>query len=245
VTTTPSVARSIDTISGAPKVVVTNASDADELGAVEPVKFDRFTILHAGNFYASRSVESILLALRELVARDGLPPRGIALRLVGVNGPEVPAAAGRLGLGSLLEMEGPVSFRDAFARMKGADVLLLVVGREHGGLVPAKLFDYLAARRFVLGIVPPGAEAARLIEELGIGTTVLTDDIPGMVDVLRRRIAAASAEVTPSPSAARFGARRTMEGLSQHLRELLDRGNRGHASKPPVPSLTSSGAGRT
>jgi hypothetical protein len=104
-------------------------------------------------------------------------------------------------------------------RMMGADLLLLVVGETHGGMVPAKIFDYLAARRPILAIGPPGSEAGMILEESGAGGVLAATDVAG---IAARVVEAAANRGAPGPVAPeRFTAAATMGALDRLLRELL------------------------
>jgi glycosyltransferase involved in cell wall biosynthesis len=47
------------------------------------------------------------------------------------------------------------------------------------------VFEYLAAERPILAVVPPEGAAAALIREAGAGVVVAPDDVDGMIAALR------------------------------------------------------------
>jgi glycosyltransferase involved in cell wall biosynthesis len=47
-----------------------------------------------------------------------------------------------------------------------------------------KVFEYLAAERPILAVVPPDGEAAKLIEEIGAGLVAPPEDVPAIRDAL-------------------------------------------------------------
>jgi hypothetical protein len=51
-------------------------------------------------------------------------------------------------------------------------------------VLSGKVFEYLAADRPILAVVPPDGAAADLIRETGAGTVVAPDDVDGMVAAL-------------------------------------------------------------
>jgi hypothetical protein len=63
-----------------------------------------------------------------------------------------------------------------------SSILLFVLNGEGAspGHITGKLFEYLAARRPILGIVSPDFEAARIIQETGAGVAVSADDAEGI-----------------------------------------------------------------
>ena len=106
--------------------------------------------------------------------------------------------------------------------MRGADILLLVVGDNHADMIPAKLFDYLAARRYVLALAPRGSEAGEMVSRLGIGQAVSPADGGAIAESIASRFQASRDDLPEQSGVARFEARRTIEDLDRELRKILD-----------------------
>jgi glycosyltransferase involved in cell wall biosynthesis len=51
-------------------------------------------------------------------------------------------------------------------------------------VLSGKVFEYLAAERPILAVVPPDGAAAELIRDSGAGVVVAPDDVGGMVEAL-------------------------------------------------------------
>ena len=66
-------------------------------------------------------------------------------------------------------------------------MLLLLIPEAGGrgkGVLSGKVFEYLAAERPILAVVPPDGAAADLIRDAGAGVVVAPDDVGGMVAAL-------------------------------------------------------------
>ncbi len=66
---------------------------------------------------------------------------------------------------------------------RDSEVLLLIASEAGGrgtGVIPGKVFEYLAAGRPILAAVPPGGAAAGLIEEVGAGVVAAADDVEAL-----------------------------------------------------------------
>jgi len=224
VTTTKAISGSLTELGATRTAVVPNSFDPELMRGVEPTRFSRFTLVYAGNFYGDRSPEPVLRAMEALRESGALPPGGIALRVLGASGPEVSAEARRLGMSSHLEIEDFVPYREALARMKGADVLLLVVVTSHAEMVPAKLFEYLAARRFILALAPRDSEAARVLAETDSGVMLDPSDIPGIMKALTSRFTATRQDLPNHPGLKAYEASATMQALERLLLEILQGG---------------------
>lgn len=158
--------------SATPIELIRNGFDPTDLRNVEPCRTDAFVITYVGNFSPARNPVGLWKVLADL--RGRLPE--LRLRIVGNVDRGVLTSLTSQRLGSLLERIPYVPHREALAYMKGGTLLLLTLNRSDGpefaGHVPAKLYEYLATGRPVLGIGGTQTDAARLLSDTGGGTMV-------------------------------------------------------------------------
>lgn len=145
-----------------------------------------FTIVHAGNFYSLFRPYALLYALAAW--RDGkcptdIPPlkKNIRIILLGSRDSETKRVIHDLGIGGIVQVKPWVALEDARKGMCQADMLWasLGTGQKSSTYVPSKLFEYIAAKRPIIGFFPEG-EATSLIRETGTGV-VFTNDDPNAV----------------------------------------------------------------
>ena len=107
------------------------------------------------------------------------------------------------------------------SRMLGADVLLLTLGSQSDEkrVVPAKLYEYMAAGRPVLAAVPPGGEAGRLTRLYGLGKTIAPDNSPELARALMDYIDQPPQALRGRPLA--FDRRMQAWQLARELRAIL------------------------
>jgi glycosyltransferase involved in cell wall biosynthesis len=156
--------------------VIPNGCDFDDFEGLAYRRASRFRITHTGGFAGRRSPRPFLEAL----ARSGVD---VTARFVG----DFPTAdrewAERLGLADRLELVPYLPHGEALALQRDSEALLLIVpdaGGRGRGVLSAKVFEYLAAERPILAVVPPDGEAARLLGETGAAVVVAPDDVDGM-----------------------------------------------------------------
>src|SRR5207237_1108170 len=81
--------------------------------------------------------------------------------------------------------------RRSLELQRDSDVLLLLIPEAGGrgkGVLSGKVFEYLAAERPILAVVPPEGAAAELIRDAGAGVVVAPDDVDGMAAVPRTTV---------------------------------------------------------
>jgi glycosyltransferase involved in cell wall biosynthesis len=156
-----------------PVVTIANGSDFDDFSGLEYRPSDRLRLTHAGNFQGKRDPKPFFRAL----AASGL--EDVVVRFAG----DVRAAdreyAEALGLGDRIELLGYVPRRRSLELQRDTEALLLLIpdaGGRGKGVLTGKIFEYLAAERPILAVVPPDGAAADLLRETGVGTVVDPDD---------------------------------------------------------------------
>src|SRR5439155_9020565 len=85
-----------------------------------------------------------------------------------------------LGLAGRVELIDHVPRRESLRLQRESDVLLLLIPEAGGrgrGVLSGKVFEYLAAERPILAVVPPDGAAAELIQETHAGVVAPPEDV--------------------------------------------------------------------
>jgi glycosyltransferase involved in cell wall biosynthesis len=192
-------------------VTIANGCDFDDFAGLEHHPSDRLRITHAGHFHGKRDPKPFLRAL----AQSGLDD--VVVRFAGDFRTEDREYAEALGLGDRVELLGNVSRRRSLELQRDSEALLLLIPDSGGrgrGVVTGKIYEYLAAERPILAVVPPDGAAAQLVRDTGAGIVVPSDDVDALREALldlHRRWQAGSLDGTT---------------LSAEWRERLSRGAR-------------------
>lgn len=141
-----------------------------------PPSSEPMTILYAGTVNRGENLQPVLEALDDLHTSY---PGAFRLRVLGppekwrqARGP-----AGR----DWLELAGIVTPREARVAMYESSALLLLQSHPaYRSILPGKAFEYIGARRPILGIVLPGQELAELLDDHADARLVPPDD-PGQL----------------------------------------------------------------
>ena len=170
-----------------PVHLVTNGYDPDDYEQpVEPDGF--FNLTHTGLFAADGNPVSLWKILGEKVAQDPEFARMLRLRLVGKTDVQVLEAIRNAGLSANLTDLGYRDHQTAVREQLGASVLLLPLRQEpeYRATLPGKLFEYLGARRPVLGIGQTDGAMARILSGTGAGQTFDWPDEAGLRSAIDR-----------------------------------------------------------
>ena len=162
-------------------VAIPNGSDFDDFDGLEYTPSDRFRITHTGAFFGSRDPKPFLRALAESGLDD------VVARFVGGFRAADQEFAASLGLGDRVEAIPFVPRRRALELQRDSEALLLIAAAAGGrgtGVIPGKVFEYVAAERPILAAVPTDGAAGRLIEQIGAGVVAPADDVESLRSAL-------------------------------------------------------------
>jgi len=208
---------------GARRVVtIANGCDFEEFAGLEYRRGSRFRLTHTGSFFGRRSPRALLEAL----AASGAD---IVARFVGDFRSSDREWAEQLALGDRLELLPYLPRKQVLELQRDSEALLLLIPDSGGrgrAVLSAKVFEYLAAERPILAVVPPDGAAAAVIRETGAGIVVPPDDVNGIRDALVRLEGdwrAGKLNGTPIAPAVRerLSRRARAEELAELVRELV------------------------
>jgi glycosyltransferase involved in cell wall biosynthesis len=162
-------------------VTIANGCDFDDFSGLAHHQSDRLRITHTGHFHGKRDPKPFLQALAESGLED------VVVRFAGDFRSADREYAESLGLGDRIELLGDVSRRRSLELQRDSEALLLLVPESGGrgrGVLTGKIYEYLAAERPILAVVPTDGAAARLVQDTGAGVVVPPEDLEAIRDAL-------------------------------------------------------------
>jgi glycosyltransferase involved in cell wall biosynthesis len=160
--------------------VIANGCDFDDFAGLEYLPGERFRITHTGSFFGSRDPKPFLQAFHDA-------DLDAVVRFVGDFRSADREWADALGLGDRLDLVDYLPRSDSLRLQRDSEALLLLVPEAGGrgrGVLSGKVFEYIAAGRPILAVVPPDGAAADLIRETGSGVVAAPDDVAGIRSAL-------------------------------------------------------------
>jgi glycosyltransferase involved in cell wall biosynthesis len=201
-------------------VTIPNGSDFDDFAGLDRHPADRFRLTHAGSFFGKRDPRPFLTALKQSGLDD------VVVRFLGDFRAADREWAEQLELGDRLELISYAPRRRSLELQRDSEALLLLIPEAGGrgkGVLSGKVFEYLAAERPILAVVPPDGAAAELIRAAGAGVVVAPDDVDGMAVALRELHAAWQTGTLDGPALSEEWRRKVSRRTrSQELARVLE-----------------------
>jgi glycosyltransferase involved in cell wall biosynthesis len=151
---------------------------------VEPANFDqsKINIVYAGSLYGKRNLKNLLLAISKL---EPSFKNKLILHIYGTISNDDKTVIELLQLNELIRESPPVPYNQYLSLLKGADILLLILGEQMDYAVSYKMYDYLSMKKPVLAIVPEGSQVSSIIQKVGCGEYARIDDPDDIITKLR------------------------------------------------------------
>ncbi|WP_341273020.1 glycosyltransferase family 4 protein [Aquimarina brevivitae] len=161
--------KEFEQLTDTPVTTITNGYDNEV--EVNISFHDKFTIAHIGSLLSERNPHILWKALQELTQENELFRKAFRLHLIGAVSDDVLASIKSFGLEAFVTNTGYVSHNEAIIQQKSSQLLLLIeIDADYTkGIIPGKIFEYMASGRPVIAIGPEDADIKKIIDETGIG----------------------------------------------------------------------------
>jgi glycosyltransferase involved in cell wall biosynthesis len=191
--------------------------------AREPLLPGAVTLLHSGIVYPSeRDPTQFFMAIAQMVETRQLQAGELMVRFRAAGHDDLlRTLVKRYDIEAFVELVPPIPYRAALEEMLRADALLVLQAANCNEQIPAKLYEYLRARRPILALTDPVGDTAGVVRAAGLDTIARLDSVTDIVAMLGRFIAAVRAGRASLPDAD-YVAAASRRGRSRELAALLD-----------------------
>jgi len=165
-----------------------NFRKAETLGTSVKSKGEKITLVHSGVLYQSeRDPRQFFRALGSLKNSGEISSRDLAIVLrASGNETAYQQMIKDIGIDDIVSLEPGIEYSEALAEMLSVDGLLLLQASNCNLQIPAKVYEYLRARKPILALTDPHGETAALLKSCGIDTTARLDSENEIIEGLRR-----------------------------------------------------------
>jgi len=208
--------------------MIANGYDEENFSDAEAVPGIRsgggpLVLVHSGLLYPSERDPTAFFTALQALKRNGRIGAGsikVILRATGHDAYYRPMLA-RYGLDDIVFLEPAIAYRDALAEMLRADGLLIFQAANCNHQIPAKIYEYLRARRPILALTDAAGDTAAVLRTAGIDTMAPLDSaaaIEASLSAFVERVRAGTAPVAGESEIARH----SRVAGTQELARLLD-----------------------
>jgi len=157
--------------------LITNGYDErpyDEVPALD----EHFTFAHIGSLMKDRNPLNLWKVFSELINENKDFKSFFELDLIGKSASNVVNSIKENELGEYLKITDYLPHEEALKKQEKAQILLLIEKnqKETKGIIPAKLFEYMSAKRPILAIGPKDWDVCRLLKETKAGVCFTYED---------------------------------------------------------------------
>lgn len=173
--------------------VIENGYDEDAFVAAEldaagsPLHQSALTLVHSGIVYPEERDPRRLFAALALLKSAGIGAARLRLRFrAPVHESMLADLARRHAVEDMVEVLPPVPYREALVEMLRADGLLVLQAANCNEQVPAKLYEYLRARRPIVALTDAAGDTAGVLHRAGVVDIAPLDEEHAICGLLGR-----------------------------------------------------------
>lgn len=166
----------------APKIrVIPNGFDPADFPKKDQPSTSELIITYTGTIADNYGVETFLKTLSEFNKQS--EDARISLRFVGKASEGVKEWVEQYALTESVSFISHVSHKESIDYLLNSSALLLVIPKvvNNEGILTGKLFEYLAARKSIIGLGPVHGDAAKIIADCEAGKMIDYDDADAMM----------------------------------------------------------------
>ena len=155
---------------GANSACITNGFDKEELNK-KSAKNSKFTLSYIGVLEQLRNPENLWKVLSDIVREDSDFAQNFELRFVGRVDDIILENLQSSPLKNNLNLVGYIPHEQSVKEMEIADMLLITnfPKQESAGIIPGKIFEYLATQNPILSVGPEKADVEKILDETKAG----------------------------------------------------------------------------
>jgi len=168
--------------------VITNGFDFEDFSNETTELTHNFSITHVGAFNQDRNPQHLWNALKLLAQNDKEFQKRLEIILIGQTDPQITADIEKFGLRENLTLIPFVEHKKIDHYLRRSQILLLPINntRNSLGIIPGKVFEYLAAKRPIIAIGPVDGDSAMIIKDQKAGLICGFDDAENIKLILEK-----------------------------------------------------------
>jgi glycosyltransferase involved in cell wall biosynthesis len=150
-------------------IIIPNGFDDDDFIEKSKPSPKEFIITYSGTIANSYNIDEFLNSISEFIKLN--PDFPLKIQFVGKVSEKIKKYIQKLKISEIVEYLGYVSHKKSIEYLLNSTVLFMALPKikNNKGIVPGKLFEYLAVRKPIIFIGPCNGDVAKIIEECNAG----------------------------------------------------------------------------
>ncbi len=188
VAVSPGMASDLKKLSNRKIEIIYNGFDPLDFNFARPELDKTFTISHFGAFNKDRNPISLWNVLGELSRVDTELKKLLRIQLIGQTDESVINEIQKNGLSENLTLIDHLPHKEGLIKLSKSQVLLLPLNDAPNvmGILPGKIYEYIALRRPIIALGPTEADFAKIIEETNSGESHSFNDTLGIKNSIEK-----------------------------------------------------------
>lgn len=187
VTVSPGCAADLGKIINRKIEVIYNGYDPLDYQFTKPEQSKTFTISHFGAFNKDRNPASLWAAIKEISETNPEFRKLLCIQLIGQTDDSIINDIRKNNLTENLVLIEHLAHQEGLVQLSKSQVLLLPLNDAPNvkGILPGKMFEYMALQRPILALGPTDADYAKILKETNSGVPLGFDDVVGIKNALQ------------------------------------------------------------
>ena len=162
--------------------VITNGYDPDDFKGLKIKPDTRFVITHIGSMNKDRNPIAFWQVLANICIKNKEFKQDLVIRLIGNVDISVWENIKEFNLKANVKHINHLNHPEVIKHIKKSQILLLPLNNTPNvsGIIPGKIFEYLAAKRFILVIGPTDGDAAQIVNNIKAGKVFGFENYSGL-----------------------------------------------------------------
>jgi glycosyltransferase involved in cell wall biosynthesis len=187
VTVSPSWQEDFELLGNRKIELITNGYDPNDFNEPVPEQNELFIISHFGAFNQDRNPHSLWTALHEISTVNDEFSKKLRIQLIGQTDESILNSIQKNNLKENLVLQPFMPHKEGLKLLAKSSLLLLPVNDAPNvkGILPGKMYEYMALRRPIIAIGPTNADFAKIVKDSGTGNSFNFDDVDGIKKAIK------------------------------------------------------------
>ena len=161
---------------------ILNGYDPADFESFQSQDTGKFIICHLGSMNKDRNPQNLWKAIQALISKDDAFAKKLSIELIGPVDNAISQNIHKYSLEQFTKIRKFIPHKEAIEYLQKCNLLLLPINNAPNstGILPGKMYEYLATKKPILSIGPLNGDIAKVLNEMDHCSLCAYDDLKGM-----------------------------------------------------------------